>query len=380
MAEPVAIGIIGCGNVSDLYLTGAGRSELVRVKAVADLRPEVAQAQAAKYGTQAMSIASLLGDREIQIVINLTVPTAHASVSRRVIEAGKHVYSEKPLATDVAAGRALIEAAAARRLRVGCAPDTFLGAGHQASRRAIDRGQIGRVVVGAATIMHHGMEHWHPNPAFFFKLGGGPVLDLGVYYITQLVHLLGAVERVTAIGSVPSPTRKITSDPLRGQMIDVEVMTTVNAVLKFAFGANVSLTTSWDVWKHSRNYCELYGTEGTLLAPDPNFFGGQPRVSERDGEWHELDISELAFGEPNRMLRSGVQAADYRIVGVIDMAMAIRANRPHRASGALALHVLEVMEGIELSSAEGRHIDIQSRCDRPEPLPLGSGEEVLVEG
>src|SRR5690348_17316028 len=163
MAEPVAIGIIGCGNVSDLYLTGAGRSGLVRVKAVADLRPEAAQAQAAKYGTQAMSIASLLADREIEIVLNLTVPTAHASVSRRIIDAGKHVYSEKPLATDVAAGRALIEAAAAHRLRVGCAPDTFLGAGHQASRRAIDRGQIGRVVVGAATIMHHGMEHWHPN-------------------------------------------------------------------------------------------------------------------------------------------------------------------------------------------------------------------------
>ena len=379
MADPVAIGIIGCGNVSDLYLTGAGRSQLIRVKSVADLRPEAAQVQAEKYGTQAVSIAALLADREIEIVLNLTVPTAHASVSRRIIDAGKHVYSEKPLATDVAAGRALIEAAAAHRLRVGCAPDTFLGAGHQASRRAIDRGQIGRVVGGAATIMHHGMEHWHPNPAFFFKFGGGPVLDLGVYYITQLVHLLGPVERIAAIGSVPSPTRTITSEPLRGQVIEVEVMTTVNAVLLFASGANVSLTASWDVWKHARNFCELYGTEGSLLAPDPNFFGGQPTVSERENEWCPLDISELAFGQPNRVLRSGAHVADYRIVGVIDMAMAIRANRPHRASGALALHVLEVMEAIDRSSADGQHVAIESRCDRPEPLPLGSGEEVLVE-
>jgi len=380
MAEPVAIGIIGCGSVSDLYLTGAGRSKLVRVKSIADLRPEAAQAQAEKYGTQAVPIATLLADREIEIVLNLTVPAAHASVSRRIIDAGKHVYSEKPLATDVAAGRGVIEAAAAHRLRVGCAPDTFFGAGHQACRRAIDRGRIGRVVGGAATIMHHGMEHWHPNPGFFFKFGGGPVLDLGVYYITQLVHLLGPVERVSAIGSTPSPTRTITSEPLRGQFIEVEVMTTVNAVLLFAGGANVSLATSWDVWKHARNFCELYGTEGSLLAPDPNFFGGKPMLSEREDEWRDVDTSELPFREPNRVLRSGARVADYRIVGVIDMAMAIRANRTHRASGALALHVLEVMEAIDRSSAEGRHIAIESRCDRPEPLPLGHGEEVLADG
>ncbi len=377
MAEPVPIGIIGCGNVSDLYLTGAGRSQLVRVKSVADLRPEIAQAQAQKYGVQAVPIAALLADRTIEIVLNLTVPAAHASVSRRIIEAGKHVWSEKPLATDLAAGRAIMEAAAARRVRVGCAPDTFFGAGHQACRRAVDRGRIGRVIGGAATVMNHGMEHWHPNPEFFFKVGGGPVLDLGVYYITQLVHLLGPVERVAALGSTPGPTRTITSEPLRGQIINVEVATTVNAVLLFAGGANVSLTASWDVWKHARGWCELYGTEGSLLAPDPNFFGGEPKISEHDGDWTALDTSELAFREPNRMLRSGAHVADYRIVGVLDMAMAIRASRPHRASGALALHVLEVMEAIDRSPSESQHIAIQSRCDRPELLPLGAGEEVL---
>jgi predicted dehydrogenase len=379
MVEPVVLGIIGCGNVSDLYLTGAGRSKLVRVKSIADLHPEVAQAQAEKFGVRAVPIASSLADPEIEIVLNLTVPLAHASVSHRIIEAGKHVYSEKPLATDAAAANAIMEAAAARGVRVGCAPDTFFGSGHQACRRAIDEGRIGRVIGGAAAIMHHGMEHWHPNPEFFFKFGGGPVLDLGVYCITQLVHLLGPVERVAAQASLPSPTRTITGEPLRGQVIEVEVMTTVNAVLLFACGANVSLSASWDVWKHARSHCELYGTEGSLLAPDPNFFGGEPMLSERDSDWRAVDTSRFAFRQPNRVLRSGAHVADYRIVGVLDMAMAIRAGRPHRASGALALHVLEVMQAMDRSSAEGRHVAVQSRCDRPDPLPFGADEEVLLQ-
>ena len=378
MVNPVVIGIIGCGNISDAYLTGAGRSKLVRVKSVADLRPEAAAAQAKKYGVQAVSIDALLGDAEVEIIINLTVPLAHAAVSRKIIDAGKHAYSEKPLATDFAAGHGLLEAAAAKGLRVGCAPDTFFGASHQACRRAIDAGRIGRVVAGAATVMNHGMEHWHPNPEFFFKRGAGPVLDLGVYYVTQLVNLLGPVAQVTAQISSATPTRTVTSEPMRGQVIKVEVPTTVNGVLQFINGANISLSASWDVWKHDRRPCELYGTEGSLLPPDPNFFGGAPLVSERDADWQELDTSVHPFREPNRTLRSGAFVADYRIVGVLDMATAIRAGRPHRASGAFALHVLEVMEALERSSLEGRHVAITSRCDRPAPVPLGAGEEVFL--
>jgi predicted dehydrogenase len=379
MAEAVVIGIIGCGNISDAYLTGAGRSKLVRVKSIADLRADAAAAQARKYGVQAVPIDALLGDGDIEIVINLTVPLAHASVSRKIIDAGKHAYSEKPLATDFADGRAVLEAAATKGVRVGCAPDTFFGAGHQACRRAIDAGRIGRVVAGAATVMNHGMEHWHPNPEFFFKRGAGPVLDLGVYYITQLVNLLGPVARVTAQASSATPTRTVTSEPLHGQIITVDVPTTVNAVLQFAAGANVSLSASWDVWKHRRLPCEIYGTGGSLLAPDPNFFGGAPMFTERDADWQEIDTSVHPFREPNRTLRTGARVADYRIVGVLDMAMAIRAGRPHRASGALALHVLETMEALERSSVEGRHIAITSRCDRPAPLPFGAGEEVFLE-
>ena len=379
MAEPVVIGIIGCGNISDAYLTGAGRSKLVRVKTVADLRAEAAAAQAKKYGVQAAPIDTLLADPDIEIIINLTVPLAHAEVSRKIIEAGKHAYSEKPLATDYAAGHALLQAAAAKGVRVGCAPDTFLGGAHQACRRAIDAGRIGRVVGGAATVMNHGMEHWHPNPEFFFKRGAGPVLDLGVYYVTQLVNLLGPVARATAQISSATPTRTVTSEPMRGQVIKVEVPTTVNGVLQFISGANVSISASWDVWKHGRRPCELYGTEGTLLPPDPNFFGGAPMLSAQDGEWQELDTSAHPFQTPNRTTRSGAHVADYRIIGVLDMATAIRAARPHRASGEFALHVLEVMEALERSSLEGRHIAITSRCERPRPLPLGAGEEVFLE-
>jgi predicted dehydrogenase len=376
--EPMTIGVIGCGNISDAYFKGAARSKLIRVKACADMRPEAAEAKAAEYGTAAVPVEALLADPEVELVLNLTVPLAHGPVSRQIISAGKHVYSEKPLAAHFSEGQALVLAAAGRGVRVGCAPDTFLGAAHQACRRAIDAGRIGKGIAGAASVLSHGMEHWHPSPEFFFKRGGGPIHDIGPYYVTQLVNLLGPVERVTAQASTASRTRTVTSEPLKGQVIEVEVPTTVNGVLAFANGANVSLSASWDVWKHKRLPFEIYGTEGSMLVPDPNFFGGEVLLSERDGEWQPLDIAGHPFGIPNRAMRSGAQVADYRIIGLLDMAAAIRQGRPHRASGDLALHVLEVMDAFERSSIEGRHIMIESPCERPEPLPLGTGEEVFV--
>jgi predicted dehydrogenase len=269
-------------------------------------------------------------------------------------------------------------AAAAKGVRVGCAPDTFLGAGHQACRRAIDAGEIGRPIAGSAFFATHGMEHWHPNPEFFFKRGGGPMLDVGPYYITQLVNLLGPVARVAAQTTVGSATRTISSDPLKGSIIQVDVPTTVNGVLSFANGANVTITTSWDVWGHRRVPFEIYGSEGSMLVPDPNFFGGEPMLTKRDGDWKPIDISAHPFGKPNRSMKSGAEVADYRIVGLLDMAAAIRDDHPHRTSGGLAMHVLEVLCAFEQSSAEGRHVMIETSCERPEPLPLGKGEEVFV--
>ncbi|HSK41719.1 MAG TPA: Gfo/Idh/MocA family oxidoreductase [Arenibaculum sp.] len=376
--EPMTLGLIGCGNISDAYLEGAARSRLVRVKACADARDEAARAKAGRYGIEAMTVDRLLADPEIELVLNLTVPVAHAAVSLRILEAGKHVYCEKPLASTLADGCSVIEAAAAHGLRVGSAPDTFLGAAHQACRRTIDEGVIGRPVAGAAAVLSHGMEHWHPNPDFFFKRGGGPILDVGPYYVTQLVNLLGPVARVAAVASRGSATRTIASEPLNGQVIEVEVPTTVNGVLEFASGANVALTASWDVWKHGRAPFEIYGTEGSLLVPDPNFFGGTPMASTRDGDWRPLAIAGHPFGVPNRTLGSGQTVADYRIIGVLDMAAAIRRDRPHRANGDLALHALEVMEAFERSSIQGRHVAIESRCERPEALPTGKDEDVFV--
>lgn len=377
--EQVKIGILGCGNISDAYLRGAARSKLVAVKAVADLMPEAAARRAQEYGVAALPLEHMLDDPEIAIVINLTVPLAHAETSHRVIEAGKHLYSEKPLAATFAEGRELAAAAQAKAVRIGCAPDTFFGAGHQAARYAIDEGIIGRVVGGAVCFAGPGMESWHPNPTFFFKCGGGPVLDIGCYPITQLVNCIGPVASVVAHASRAQETRTVTSAPRRGEVIEVEVPTTVNGVLEFANGANVALTVSWDIWKHARLPIEIYGSEGSLLNPDPNFFGGPTRISARNGEWRDLDLARHPFGAPTRKNNAGSDVADYRMVGVLDMACAIAQGRPHRASGELALHVLEVMEALERSSVEGRRIRIETLCERPEAVPMGAGEEVFLD-
>jgi predicted dehydrogenase len=373
------IGIIGCGNISDSYFKGAKRSPYIEVKACADLNLDAAKAKAVEHGTQAMTVAELTSDPEIALVVNLTVPKAHASVSTAILQAGKHVYSEKPLSARFDEAQTIMALAGRLGLRVGCAPDTFMGASHQACRRLLDAGRIGTPIGGGVTVMSHGMESWHPNPEFFFKPGGGPILDIGPYYITQLVNLLGPVRRVTGLASIGNAYRTVTSEPLKGSKIQVEVPTTVHGALEFVGGANVALSASWDVWKHNRTTpIEIYGTEGSLLGVDPNFFGNTPRVCGVDGNWEDVDITQHPFGVPNRQLRNGSMQADYRMIGLVDMVLAIRNNRPHRASGDLALHVLEVLEAFGRSSEGGRVVTMSTTCERPQPVPLGSDESVFV--
>lgn len=378
--QTVKLGVIGCGNISDAYLKGGAQSQIVSVKAVTDIDMSLAEAKAAAYGCAALTLDEMLSDPEIAIIVNLTPPQIHAEIGRRTIAAGKHFYTEKPFAATLAEAREIATAADAAGLRIGSAPDTFLGAAHQLVRSLIDDGRIGDIVGGAATFATPGMEMWHPNPFFFFAKGGGPVLDIGCYPITQLINCLGPVESVMAHASKGRTTRTISSEPHRGKGIEVEVPTTVNGILAFVSGPNVSFTASWDVWKHTRQPIELYGTEGSLLNPDPNFFGGTVKVSERGGDWQEVSLEGRPFAKPNRALGDGREAADYRMAGVFDMAAAIAEGRPHRASGALALHVLEVMESLERSSDESRRIMIDSRCERPAPVPLGSGEDVFIGG
>jgi predicted dehydrogenase len=223
-----------------------------------------------------------------------------------------------------------------------------------------------------------GMEMWHPNPFFFFQKGGGPVLDIGCYPITQLVNCLGPVNSVVAHASKGRDVRTITSEPHKGTEIAVEIPTTVNGILDFVSGANVCFTASWDIWKHDRRPIEFYGTEGSILDPDPNFFGGEVRISARNEEWQDVPITEQPFGTPNRKVGETREVADYRMAGVFDMAAAIISGRPHRANGELALHVLEIMEGLGRAADEGRRVKIESRCKRPAPVPPGDGEEVFV--
>ncbi len=366
--DPIDIGLIGCGNISGAYLQRAPEFEAIRLTACADADGERAQAAAADYGVAAMSPEALLADPEISLVINLTPPLAHAEVGHQILAAGKHLYSEKPLAATAAEARGLLEAANSAGLKVGCAPDTFLGGGHQHARKLVDDGAIGRPIGGTVRFQSHGMEHWHPNPSFFFKPGGGPLLDIGPYYLTAMINLLGPIKTVTAIATRGFDERIVTSEPRRGERIAVEVPTHVEGVLVFAGGAIVSLSCSWDVWPFDRHRLELFGTDGSMQMPDPNFFGGAIRLTRDGTEVEVLEPTGFAYSAPNHKTGSGASVANYRIIGVVDMAEAIRDDRPHRADGALAHHVLEVLEGLLRSSEEGRRIAINSTCERPAPM------------
>ena len=301
----MGVGVIGAGVIAGIYMQNMPLFAGLALRACADIRPEAAAAQAEKYGTRALTVDALLAASDIDLVLNLTVPNAHFAVSHDALTAGKHVFSEKPLCTTVEDGRRLVAAAESRGLRLGCAPDTFLGAGGRLARHMVDDGKVGHIVAGSAFLMSRGMEHWHPDPEFFFKPGGGPILDVGPYYIGALVNLLGPISRVQAMSSIGFAERVVTAPgPRTGHRITVETPTTVTALLQFTAGAQVTLAMSWDVHKHGHPAIELYGTEGSMRVPDPNFFGGNIEFTEAAGDWqiaefraNDLWQAELAFAE-----------------------------------------------------------------------------------
>jgi predicted dehydrogenase len=360
----LGIGIIGTGNISSAYLKAMlGRDGLpgfpvLEVKGLADMRPEAAAARAEEFGLEAMSVETMLADPEIALVVNLTIPRAHVEVGLRALDAGKHVYSEKPLGIAFTEGKRLVESAAARGLRIGSAPDTFLGGAHQQARAVLDSGAIGSPVGGTAFMMIPGHESWHPDPAFYYDIGGGPMLDMGPYYITDLVNLLGPVARVVAISSTARTERVITSEPRRGQTVPVRISTHVTGSLGFVNGAVVQIAMSFDVAGHKHVPLEIYGTQASLIVPDPNNFGGTLELKKpgRTEPWVEVPV-EKPYADGN-----------YRSLGVADMAAGILENRPHRANGDLALHVLEVMEAFETASREGHVVEITTRPERPAAL------------
>lgn len=350
---PLRVGIVGLGNISGIYLQNLTAYPETEVVAVADLDRKRAEAAAEKHGVpHVLTPDELIAHPDVDLVLNLTIPKAHVAVGLAAVEAGKHVYSEKPLGIELEEGRRLVAAAKAKGVRVGCAPDTFLGAGIQSCRKLIDDGAIGDPVAANAFMLCRGHETWHPSPAFYYERGGGPMLDMGPYYVTALVNLLGPVRRVTGSARASFPTRTITSQPLNGTVIPVETPTHLVGVLDFESGVIGQITTSFDVYGNSLQPIAIYGTEGTLLVPDPNGFGGE--------------ITLIKPGKsPESMPLTHAYAENARGVGVLDMAQAIAEDRPHRASGDLALHVLEVMLSVEAASEAGRHIQPESTVERP---------------
>lgn len=357
-SNPVAVGVIGCGNISGAYMRMLKTLPVVQVVACADLRIEAAQAMAAEYGVpQVLSVDALLADPSIEIVLNLTIPQAHGEVALAALAAGKSVYNEKPLALTRDEGRRMLALAAEKGLRVGGAPDTFLGGGLQTCRELIDAGAIGTPVAATAFMMSRGHEHWHPNPLFYYQKGGGPMFDMGPYYLTALVSLLGPVQRVTGATRITRTQRTITSQPRYGEVMNVEVPTHVTGLLDFAAGPVATIITTFDVQASTLPWIEIYGTAGTLAAPDPNTFGGPVRVRlSTESEWTEIPVAR-PYTENSRGL------------GLADMAEGIRTGRMHRANGALAYHVLDIMHAIHDASTDGHHVLLESTCERPEAMP-----------
>lgn len=358
MGSALSIGVVGVGNISAQYFETIPRLPGLELVAVADLDVARAAEVAATHGVAALSVDALLGSGEVDVVLNLTIPAAHVEVGLRALAAGKHVYAEKPFGLTTATARALLTAQSGG-LRVGSAPDTVLGTGVQTARRALDDGLIGAPVGAAVHWSSAGHERWHPSPGFYYQPGGGPLFDMGPYYVTSLVTLLGPVVRVSGVAARSSRERTIGTGPLAGTPIPVDVDTHVTAILEHASGATSTVTVSFEVWATKAPLFEVYGTAGTLQVPDPNTFSGTVYAfTGGSSEWVELPDS------------AGYRNAG-RGFGLADMATAIASGTPHRASAELAFHVLEIMEAVLVSSAEQRVVDVSSSVDRPALVPLG---------
>ena len=359
--EKVKIGIIGCGNISDIYLKNLTTTFVnTQVWAVCDLDYEKALAAKEKYDIPNIyKLDELLNDADIKIIVNLTTPKGHYDICKMALNAGKHVYVEKPLSLEIEQGLELVMLATDNKLLLGCAPDTFLGAGLQTCRKAIDDGLIGDVIGASAFLVCHGHESWHPDPEFYYDIGGGPMFDMGPYYLTALVSLIGPAKTVSGMNSITFKQRTITRKKKFGNVIDVKVPTHVTGNVEFKNGAIATVITSFDVWGSTLPRIEIYGSTGTLIIPDPNTFGGP------------VKIKTYFHDEFNQMPLTHIYSENSRGLGISDMADAILNNSTNRASGELACHILEIMHAFHESAEKRAFIDLKTTCSRPEPLRTG---------
>jgi predicted dehydrogenase len=377
MARKLRVGVVGTGNISTAYFKLSKLFKGMEIVSCADINMKAAEAQAKLFGLRAEKVENLIAAKDVDIVVNLTIPAAHYGVAKAALDAGKHVYSEKPFVLSVKEGLDLAKRAKKKGLRIGSAPDTFLGGAHQLARSIVDSGAVGKITSGTAFVMSHGMEHWHPNPDFFFLPGAGPILDVGPYYVTNLIQLIGPVKRVAAFASIPQKERTITSKPRFGQKIPVKTPTTIHGILEFANGAVITMNGSWDVWKHGHSPMELYGEEGTLFLPDPNFFGGVVRQTKKGEPTKKDPAWKHPLGIPNQDHPQGAMA-NYRTIGLADMALAIAEGRPHRCSMEMALHAIEVMTGLIEAGQTGRVLTLKTTCERPAALGIAEAKSMLA--
>ena len=370
------IGLIGCGRISDIYLKNCAAFEGIAITACASLDLEESRAKAAQYGIDKACLPDdIFDDPEIDAVLNLTIPDAHYDISRRALEAGKHVYSEKPFVTDLDEGRTLLDLGRKTGLLIGNAPDTFLGGRWQTVRKLLDSGVIGKPTGVSAFVPTHGVERHHPNPDFYYARGGGPLLDLGPYYLTAMVFCLGPIRRVAGMARKTFDQRMIENGPRHGEMMPVDVDTHCLSLLEFECGVIGQMMMSFDVWESETPRLEIYGEEGTICIPDPdpgdgaNIFQGPVWYRTRETSRWTMRPRPTAPAEWAIAENTHDYNYDARGVGLLDLAEAAQTGRPPRASGEMAFHIYEAMEGMLASPTLGRFVEVDSRCARPDPLP-----------
>ena len=368
------IGLIGCGNIAETYFRAQDYFNNIKFVACADKFPEVSKNCADQYHIKSLTVDEIIHDANVDIILNLTIPQAHFEISKLALEAGKHVYSEKPMSIKYDEANELVNLAKDNNLYIGNAPDTFLGGGGQVARKFVDDGDIGKVLTGNFIFAFPGVQEFHPNPESWFQSGGGPVIDMGPYFFTTLVNLLGPVKNVRSRGKKFADQREYLVGPKKGKSFNVDISTSVMLDIEFANEAIVQGFISFDVQNHARNHMELYGTKGSLVVPDPNMFGGPVLLSRELGsEWQEFSVEDKYLGKTNIINHSGrsneaPKQSNYRGVGLSEMIYSIENNIQHRCNGNLALHVLDIIESTIIASETKKEVSLRSTCEQPKPL------------
>ena len=365
------IGLIGCGNIAETYFRAQDYFNNITFIACADKFPDAANKCAEQYKIKSLSVDEILNDDDVDIILNLTIPQAHFEVSKLALEAGKHVYSEKPISISYDEAKELLELANKKKLYFGNAPDTFLGGGIQLSRQFIDEGSIGKVLTGNFIFAFPGVQEFHPNPESWFQAGGGPVIDMGPYFFTALVNLLGPAKNVRARGVKFSEKRKIETGPKAGKEFSVDIPTSFMMNIEFHNGSIIQGFLSFDVQNHARNHIELYGSIGSIIVPDPNMFGGPVLIAKELGsEWKEHSVENMHLGKTNIVNHSGrsneaARQSNYRGVGLSEMIYSIENKKPHRCSAELAFHILDIIETTLNAAVTNEECEIKSTCSQP---------------